>query len=238
MTTTIKDQEALKERARFLYTVPEEIPKPAIEGLSNADPCKAELLGFYTKASPGSTVYELINPVDTLSELERNTILACLGRPNGIELILVNLISVKAELTVQFYNTIGFDAFFAKLASLTSKKQQEFIQQSFPITGGYRIRAGSGEDQVRVEKVEQDPSIVSNLKLTVTPIGDYSTYTLGVVFLKESDIDPIFAEIDFKFRPGCFNNCPPERPSPQKPKKEPTIDYLAKDYDSFRQLPR
>jgi hypothetical protein len=233
MNLTIRDQEALKERARFLYTVPEEILLAAIDNLGSTNPCKAALLGFYVKATPAAIVYELINPVETLSDLEKNTILACLGRPNGISLALVKLVADKAELTVLFYNTVGFQDFFDELASLSPADGQKLIQKTFPIFGGYRVRGGSGEGQVHVEQVVQDPSSLTTLKLTVTPIGDYSTYTLGVVFQDET-VDPVFGEIDFKFRPGCFNNCPPELPAPLKPKKDPTIDYLAKDYDSFR----
>jgi hypothetical protein len=51
-----------------------------------------------------------------------------------------------------------------------------------------------------------------------------------------NNIDPIFAAIRFKFRPGCFNlNCaslPKYQPLPA----EPVIDYLAKDYDSFKHV--
>ena len=44
----------------------------------------------------------------------------------------------------------------------------------------------------------------------------------------------MFSGIEFKFRPGCFNNCPPEWDRPPRPTPEPAINYLAKDYDSFR----
>jgi hypothetical protein len=47
-------------------------------------------------------------------------------------------------------------------------------------------------------------------------------------------MDPIFSELPFKFRPGCFNLCTPEWQTPPKPKQDPVIDYLAKDYDSFK----
>ena len=79
--------------------------------------------------------------------------------------------------------------------------------------------------------IEEDPTDDKVLQLTVKPIGDYSTYTLSLVY---QNIDPIFSEIEFKFRPGCFNNCLPDWEAPPEPKKDPSIDYMAKDYDSFR----
>jgi len=70
------------------------------------------------------------------------------------------------------------------------------------------------------------------LNTTVEPIGDYSTYTLNI---NNKNIDPIFNEIKFKFRPGCFNiNCAPDWQIASKPEIEPEIDYLAKDFDSFK----
>jgi len=97
------------------------------------------------------------------------------------------------------------------------------------------------------------PTETYRLRLKVQPIGDYSTYTLHVIYedavldgggnpvlddqghpVLESKIDPLFASIDFKFRPGCFNsNC--RRPATyEKPDDEPVIDYLARDFDSFK----
>ena len=69
--------------------------------------------------------------------------------------------------------------------------------------------------------------------LRVEPVGDYSTYTLELVW-DASLIDPFFSAIGFKFRPGCFtNDCAPAL-SGRPPAPNPAIDYLAKDYDSFR----
>jgi len=84
----------------------------------------------------------------------------------------------------------------------------------------------------------------NTLRLTVVPIGDYSTYTLA---LRDPDptkpntpypgIDPIFHAIEFKFRPGCFNlNCAPTFTKAAAAPGEPVIDYLAKDYDSFKHV--
>ena len=66
--------------------------------------------------------------------------------------------------------------------------------------------------------------------------GDFSTYTLRLVGLPE--IDPYYDHVDFSFKVNCPSDldcragsvcAPPER-------QEPEINYLAKDYASFRQL--
>jgi hypothetical protein len=75
----------------------------------------------------------------------------------------------------------------------------------------------------------------TRLALHVEPVGDYSTYPLELVW-DASRIDPFFSTIGFKFRPGCFtNDCAPALPG-RPPAPGPVIDYLAKDYDSFRHV--
>ena len=74
-----------------------------------------------------------------------------------------------------------------------------------------------------------------SLRLTLEPVGDYSTYTLELAF-DPARIDPFFATLAFKFRPGCFTTCTPDvAPLAARP-AAPVIDYLAKDYDSFRHV--
>lgn len=73
--------------------------------------------------------------------------------------------------------------------------------------------------------------------------GDYSTYRLRLVRSAEDPrvppgFDPQLAEIAFSFKAECptdfdckpVRDCPPEVPEP------PDINYLAKDYASFRRL--
>jgi hypothetical protein len=73
--------------------------------------------------------------------------------------------------------------------------------------------------------------------------GDYSVYTL--VLQKSAtdtslhnDFDPRMATIDFSFKVECPSDfdCKPRRDCPPDPVSEPEIDYLAKDYASFRRL--
>jgi hypothetical protein len=73
------------------------------------------------------------------------------------------------------------------------------------------------------------------LALELDMIGDFSVYTLTVNAL---DIDPFFASHKLRFRLACDDSfdCAPPRQEAQAPQNVPVaIDYLAKDYASFRQ---
>lgn len=67
-------------------------------------------------------------------------------------------------------------------------------------------------------------------------VGDFSPYTLRLV--DATDLDPLFAEVSFSFKAGCPSefDCEPEQVCPPETFDEPEIDYLAKDYASFRRL--
>lgn len=172
---------------------------------------------------------------------------------NGIERLFVTLHTATdpayALLDVEFYNDLYLAAILDKINNLGVPPTEVF-----PVSGGVRITAGIQSRQVQVVEVVAG-SANHILQLKVQPIGDYSTYTLNAVHrdvmlddydnpvldgdgnpVLESKIDPLFARLDFKFRPGCFNsNCAPGR-SYQAPEGEPVIDYLAKDFDSFKHL--
>jgi hypothetical protein len=164
--------------------------------------------------------------------------------PNGIKLLRVASVDGaqnEARLEVHFFNCNYLADIVTKYANDTSVPKR-----IFPISGGSRIRAGEALGQVQVDSspLPASPSITMPtatkpvLVLRVHPIGDYSTYTLGVCMLQNTGwiFDPLFSEISFKFRPGCFNsNCAPEWETALPPLPEPAIDYLAKDYGSFRQ---
>jgi hypothetical protein len=77
----------------------------------------------------------------------------------------------------------------------------------------------------------------------VDPFGDYSIYTLRIVQDATHDdppagLDPFFAAVEFSFKVECPSDfdCKPKRICPPVRLPEPEIDYLAKDYNSFRQL--
>jgi hypothetical protein len=164
---------------------------------------------------------------EALAERVRN-----LGALNGIRLILVTVpsggVPDRAQLEVRFHNANGLAAIVATVAGAPA-----LARAIFPVRGGHRRKAGAATGQVQVTAVAAtaQPEV---LILTVEPIGDYATYTLGAqapVF----DTLPALSEVKFKFRPGCFSTeCAPCA-SPRVPAPEdPRIDYLAKDFDSFR----
>jgi hypothetical protein len=153
------------------------------------------------------------------------------GRPNGIKLLFVKIEGDAAKLTLHFYNE-------NYLQTIVDRYNADHARapQIFPISGGHRLPAGTAG--VRVQAIAREVDQTA-LALTVRPIGDYSTYKLRIdttgFGTNPVVIDPLFNEIDFKFRPGCFNiNCKPDWPSAAQPDDAPVIDYLAKDYDSFR----
>src|SRR5262249_13902450 len=81
----------------------------------------------------------------------------------------------------------------------------------------------------------------------VDPAGDFSTYWLSLGWQREPDgswvhvipfLDPPFSLAPINFKAGCpvDFDCPPAEVCPPEALDEPLIDYLAKDYASFRQL--
>jgi hypothetical protein len=153
---------------------------------------------------------------EKLAERARN-----LGSANGLRRVLVTIAPGQAQLEVEFWNTNGVAALLA---------DPRAPHEIFPISGGHRVPAGASAGFVKVEQVAAG-GLATSLSLLVRPIGDYSTYTLQI---DAPGIDPVFSAVDFKFRPGCFStDCAPEFPT-GAPRSDPRIDYLAKDYDSFR----
>ena len=76
--------------------------------------------------------------------------------------------------------------------------------------------------------------------------GDFSTYTLRIVNATSpapdkrppDGFDPILSAIEFSFKVHCFSefDCLAKRVCPDKHVPKPDINYLARDYASFRQL--
>ncbi len=150
---------------------------------------------------------------------------------NGLAAAIVSLDPPVApgtcRMELHFINTLHVAAVLAEVAGGTP------AAEVFPIRGGHRVPAGSGTGQVQVTDVAAGPEPES-LLLTIAPVGDYSTYRLELIF-DPARIDPFFAEIGFKFRPGCFTHaCAPDWEAGRPRVAAPRIDYMAKDYDSFR----
>ena len=104
------------------------------------------------------------------------------------------------------------------------------------IEGGQRIR------DIKVLSVEnsEEGSPENCLKVQVDKLGDFSTYTLRLVDLdpQKLNIDPRYAKLPIYFRAGCPSDldCKQQPVRPPEEHTEPEINYLAKDYASFRQL--
>jgi hypothetical protein len=105
-----------------------------------------------------------------------------------------------------------------------------------------RIEGGERITNVKVTTVtpEADPKI---LDVAVNAPGDFSTYTLRLVksstdATAPGGFDPESSAVDFSFKVECPNDfdCKTLRACPPEPREEPEINYLAKDYASFRQL--
>ena len=114
-----------------------------------------------------------------------------------------------------------------------------------------RIRGGRRIGDIRVPDLRAnrrtDPTLDDSLDVTVNRSGDFSTYTLALVRLDEQGrptdepmegFDPRYDEVDFTFKAGCPSDldCKTEPVCPPPERLEPEINYLAKDYASFRQL--
>jgi hypothetical protein len=103
------------------------------------------------------------------------------------------------------------------------------------ITGGVRITG--------IEVSGPVTSAGKVLTVGVNAPGDFSTYTLSLVSSATNSappagFDPQLSSVDFSFKVACPSDFDCQQVSTCPPPSLPTaqIDYLAKDYGSFRQL--
>ena len=106
----------------------------------------------------------------------------------------------------------------------------------------------SGGERVRPIVILNPPTIGTGddtdvLTVEVKEPGDYSIYTLSLVRgpndpAPPTGIDPRLAWIEFSFKVECPSDfdCAPKHICPPEPRPQPEINYLAKDYASFRNL--
>jgi hypothetical protein len=124
------------------------------------------------------------------------------------------------------------------------KAPEDISINNVRIDGGRRIRNIKVIDVVLCSP--DDPDQADCMQVTVDRAGDFSTYTLCLVKLDEKGhptnvsldgFDVRYACIDFSFKANCASDldCQPTA-CPPTVLVEPEIDYLAKDYQSFRQL--
>jgi hypothetical protein len=114
-----------------------------------------------------------------------------------------------------------------------------------PALTSENIRVEGGERITNIQIVDIDAPADQPGVLVVTVkddddatngVGDFSPYTLSLVDVP--GLDPLFSDVIFSFKAGCSTefDCKPEQICPPEPLSGPEIDYLAKDYSSFRRL--
>lgn len=107
-------------------------------------------------------------------------------------------------------------------------------EHNFVVEGGARITG------IKVKSCNVTDNIAT---LTVDRAGDYASYTLRLVTGEEdqsppSGFDPQLSALNFSFKVDCPSDfdCKPADECPPEDLPAPLIDYLAKDYGSFRRL--
>lgn len=128
-------------------------------------------------------------------------------------------------------------------ARFLGKAPRGLGKENVLIEGGRRIR------DIRVVSAEteffDDPERDDTLKVVVDRAGDFSAYTLRIVERDAQgrprphrDFDPRHDGVEFNFKVDCPGDldCKTEPQCPPVRRDEPEINYLAKDYASFRQL--
>lgn len=125
------------------------------------------------------------------------------------------------------------------------KAPKKFEMANLVLTGGRRIRDVRITD-LRVVRLK-DATLDDYLEVEVSKSGDFSPYTLSVVetdALGRSTDQPMagfdsrYNKVTFSFKARCPSDLDCKQPCgcPPPERNEPDINYLAKDYASFRQL--
>lgn len=125
------------------------------------------------------------------------------------------------------------------------KAPQNITKANILLQGGVRI------PDVQVVNLrlhrQVDPTLDDSMDVVVNKPGDFSIYTLSVVKLDDNGrstgqpfdgFDPRYDQIEFMFKASCPSplDCKTPRVCPPLQRTEPEINYLTKDYASFRQL--
>ena len=164
------------------------------------------------------------------------------GTLNGLEYLEVHDSGIPGDSTRQL--TL-FVKFLRAVPAALGK-------DNFRIEGGERIKSVDIEWVAIANALpaSEPPGLVDGLvplnKFMVirTKIyGDFSLYTLRLLSGPGSDtppagFDPRLSEIQFSFKVQCESDfdCASVTPCPTPPATNPRLDYLAKDYASFRRL--
>jgi hypothetical protein len=112
------------------------------------------------------------------------------------------------------------------------------------LAGGRRIR------DVEITAIDvhrqRDTTLDDYFEVHVNKAGDFSIYTISLVNVVNGQptpdpmpgFDPRYSHVDFSFKASCPSDldCKPQCSCPPPVRTQTDINYLAKDYESFRQL--
>ncbi|MFI5101929.1 MAG: putative baseplate assembly protein [Terriglobales bacterium] len=124
------------------------------------------------------------------------------------------------------------------------KAPQNIEKANVVLTGGRRIR----DVQIKSVSVKRqpDPTLDDYLEVHVNKAGDFSNYTISLVNAVNGQptnepmdgFDPRYGQVSFSFKASCPTDldCKQSCTCPPPQRTQPDIDYLAKDYESFREL--
>jgi hypothetical protein len=148
---------------------------------------------------------------------------------NGIDFVEFEVVGAKFILHVHFLLNLPAGAY-----GLVANPSPIHIH------GGTRIIGVA----VKSAAIGGAPNI---LDVEVDEQGDFSPYLISIGWARDAagvwryaftDIDRLFSVAPVNFRPGCpvDFDCKPVRDCPPETLPEPALDYLARDYASFRQM--
>jgi len=161
-------------------------------------------------------------------------------RLNGLDYLAVDYLAVTEDqltLTVFLLEKVE--------PGLAAKLREANAMKRAVIEGGRRVRdvAVTSLALESPQKENEDDRLV----ITVNKPGDFSVYTLRLVELDAANhptdrpmagFDPRYAQLQFSFKENCPSDldCTTEKVCPPPERVLPEINYLAKDYSSFRRL--
>lgn len=159
--------------------------------------------------------------LDCSTDLRRDAVRRYAGR-NGLDFLEVG----PDQLSLRVY-------MLGKLSGVLAEDGPDLVRH-------FRIEGGDVVSGIRILDVDPlidpDPEVDDLLVLRLDRRGDFSTYTLRAIDVP--DMDPRYDRLDFSFKVDCPSDvdCRPNDGCAPAPLDEPRLNYLAKDYASFRQL--
>jgi len=156
----------------------------------------------------------------------------------GLDYVEVDLLDSNGKPAAHPKLTVNF---------LGKAPQQKIVKDNVTISGGRRIPGSEIKILSADVQTSDDPELDDTLVLIVDKSGDFSVYTLSLIEIGQDGhptgqplpgLDQRYASVDFSFKAQCSSDLDCKLPHVCAPEvgDQPEIDYLAKDYSSFRQL--